>query len=288
MLINFNIDKLDKLLYDFYQLTGLTISVWNADFRQLSYQPKGMRTFCRMIKSTPKGRERCLLSDMTVCKACAVEGRPASHHCHAGLVDTAVPIRFKDTVLGYLMFGQIKDGTTDNTALLAELSRELDMDMADLMQSYEELEVFNQEAVDAAANILKMATRYLWLSEYIDIGYNSVASRLDDYIRAHLADDISVASICRDFGVSKNRLYEIAHESFDHPIGEHIARARIDEAKRLLSATDTPVHEVAALVGIADYNYFTKFFKARVGVAPLKYRKNFPFTLYDGDGVAIE
>ena len=42
------------------------------------------------------------------------------------------------------------------------------------------------------------------------------------------------------------------------------------------------------LVGIADYNYFTKFFKSRVGMAPLKYRKEFPFALTDENGVTIE
>ena len=39
MLINFNIEKLDKLLYDFYTITDITISACTADFHQISYQP---------------------------------------------------------------------------------------------------------------------------------------------------------------------------------------------------------------------------------------------------------
>ena len=46
MLINFNTEKLDKLLYDFYTITGLTVGIWNADLHQLSYQPREMRAFC--------------------------------------------------------------------------------------------------------------------------------------------------------------------------------------------------------------------------------------------------
>lgn len=287
MLINFNVEKLDKLLYDFYQLTGLTISVWDADFRQLSFQPKEMRNFCRTIKNSPKGRQRCFQSDMAVCQACAKDGKPATHHCHAGLVDTAVPIRFKDSVLGYLMFGQIKDGESDNTEMLTRLSRELDIDYAVLAEGYRDLEVYNKGAVAAAANILKMATRYLWLSEYIDIGYNTVASQLDDYIRANIGGDISVHSICRHFGISKNRLYDISHEWFKMPIGEYIASVRVDEAKRLLSSTDLPVNRIAVMIGISDYNYFTKFFKSRAGVTPLKYRKEFPFNRHDEENIRL-
>ena len=50
--------------------------------------------------------------------ACAKAKKPVTHYCHAGLVDTAVPIRYKDSILGYIMFGQIKDGSSCNAQKL--------------------------------------------------------------------------------------------------------------------------------------------------------------------------
>ncbi len=287
MLINFNIERLDKLFYDFHNLTGLTISVWDANFRQLSFHPKDMRGFCRVIKHSPKGKHRCLLSDKAVCMECAKAGKPVTHYCHAGLVDTAVPIKFKDSIIGYIMFGQIKDGSRENTENLKELSRELQIDLALLLESYKELECYDKEKVAAAANILKMATRYLWLSEYIDIGYNTVASKLDDYIRANIGNDLSVRTICSAFRISKNKLYSISHEWFKMPIGEYIASVRIDEAKKLLSSTDMPINQIAVMIGINDYNYFTKFFRSQVGIPPLQYRKVFPFNLHDAANISL-
>lgn len=36
--------------------------------------------------------------------------KPVTHTCHAGLLDTAIPIIFKDNnILGYIMFGQAID-----------------------------------------------------------------------------------------------------------------------------------------------------------------------------------
>ena len=280
MLINFNIEKLDELLYDFHRITGLTISVWNAQFRQLSYQPKEMCGFCRMIKSSPVGNHRCFLSDKALCIECGKTGKPATHYCHAGLIDTAIPILFKNTILGYIMFGQIANkNVTEYEGFLAGLSKELRLDYALLRESYNDLQIYDEDIIRAAANILKIATRALWLSQYIEIGYNTAASKIDDFIRSNIDKNISVAMLCENLKLSKSRLYEISHQFFQMPIGEYIAYVRIEDAKRLLCTTDLPVSQISVMLGIKNYNYFTKFFKANVGMPPLKYRKNFPFSL---------
>lgn len=279
---NFNIEKLDRLLHDFYCLTGLTISVWDAQFHQLCFQPKEMRTFCRIIKESNEGKQRCFLSDKRLCMECGKTGKPATHSCHAGLIDTAIPIMFKDSVMGYMMFGQIADKSkNDMTTVLKKLSRDLDIDFNELLEHFEKLDTYDEIRINSAANILKMATRYLWLSEYIEIGYNTMASQIDDYIKTHINGEISIKALCDNFGVSKNRLYEISHEWFKMPIGDYIASIRIKEAKRLLCSTDLPINQIGNMVGIKDYNYFTKFFKLHVGTPPIKYRKCFPFNLHD-------
>jgi YesN/AraC family two-component response regulator len=76
-------------------------------------------------------------------------------------------------------------------------------------------------------------------------------------------------------------LYSAAHKNFGTPIGEYICSLRINEAKRLLESTDLPIQKIAYTVGIQDYNYFAKFFKLRVGISPVKYRKEFPFNLHN-------
>jgi len=178
------------------------------------------------------------------------------------------------------MFGQIKDDSLHNTDILKKLSREIQADFTDLLKSYKELDIYKGDKINAASNILKSATRYIWLSEYIDIGYDTLASNIDDYIKENLAKDISVNSICSKFKISKNKLYHISHDWFKMPIGEYVSQVRIDEAKRLLSSTDIPVNQISVIVGMNDYNYFSRFFRLRVGISPLKYRKSFPFNLH--------
>ena len=135
MLINFNIEKLDKLMYDFYSITGITISVWNADFQQLSFQPREMCAFCRTIKSTEAGKHACFLSDQKLCLECSKTDKPSKHTCHAGLIDLAFPIKYRDQILGYIMFGQISDKSEQEMQhIIKDLGKSLGVDPNALTQ----------------------------------------------------------------------------------------------------------------------------------------------------------
>ena len=276
MLVKFNIEKLNDLLLDFYRITGLTVSVWDTNLEQIGFQPKEMSDFCRTVREYPEGCRRCFMSDKSVIMACARSGKPETLYCHAGLVDTAVPIKFRDKVCGYIMFGQVVHEPREGAlSSIKKLCRDLGIDEEIMMEHYNKLDRYDEEKIAAAANILKMSTRYLWLSEYIEVDYGAEATRIDEYITANVSDDLSLNAICKGVAISKNRLYEICRESFGMTVGEYVSMVRIKEAERLLNTTDLPVSRVGEMVGIADYNYFIKFFKSRVGMSPLKYRKSY-------------
>lgn len=282
MYINFKIDKLDELLLDFYRLTGLTISVWDNKMNQLSYQPKEMCGFCKKIKNSKKGKQRCYISDKEIFLKCAKTGKIETHRCHAGLIDTAIPIKFNDDILGYLIFGQAVDGNENNVENnIKKLSLELGFEYNELKGLYQELKPYDADKIKSAGNILKASAGYLWLSDYVEIGYNTMASQISDYIKSHLTDDLNLTKICNDVGISKNKLYEISHKHFKCTVGEYVSSIRINEAKRLLTSTNYSIKEISQMVGISDYNYFSKIFKKIVGITPLKYKNGFPFNLHD-------
>lgn len=277
MIINFNTDRLNTLLSDFYKLTKLTISVWDKDFNQLSFQPSDMPTFCRMIKETKTGNLRCLESDKKICMACRASGEAQTHMCHAGLVDTAIPIKFKDTILGYIMFGQ-SSPEEDEKALekrIKKLSRELNIEENDLISSHHELTKYEPDVVDSAANILKMATRYLWLSDMIQISSDGLGEKIGEYIRENISEKITIEELCQKFSISKNKLYSLAKKTWGMTIGDYVSSQRIEYAKVLLTTTDMQISEICHAVGIVEYNYFIRLFKRQTGYTPLSYRKSY-------------
>jgi two-component system, response regulator YesN len=89
------------------------------------------------------------------------------------------------------------------------------------------------------------------------------------FIREHYAEPgISVSEIAVAAGVSRNHLsWEFARETGE-TLTEHLARVRIDEAKRLLSSTTLKVYEVGERVGYPNVEHFSRVFKKVAVVSP--------------------
>jgi AraC-like DNA-binding protein len=89
------------------------------------------------------------------------------------------------------------------------------------------------------------------------------------FIREHYAEPgISLSEVALVAGVSRNHLsWEFARETGE-TLTEHLARVRIDEAKRLLSSTTLKVYEVGERVGYPNVEHFSRVFKKVAGVSP--------------------
>jgi len=274
----FDKDKLRAVLKDFYTLTGLTCSVFDANFNQIIFYPKPMATLCAKIKSTSKGRMRCQSSDMQACIAAAEKRAPHTFTCHAGLVDTATPIIYSGEIIGYMMFGQAVDaeGVYANKENVVMNCRDYGIDEATTCRLYDELLVLNHEKFNAAANILHMCASYLHLRQIVKVEKNELASGIDAYLDENLSKHISLEDLCKRFSVTKNQLYTLFHTYFKTTVTAYVLLKRLSRAKSLLATTNLPVSQVSEQVGFSDYNYFIRMFKKKTGYTPLQFRKKFP------------
>ncbi len=56
---------------------------------------------------------------------------------------------------------------------------------------------------------------------------------------------------------------------------EYVQRLRVEDAKRRLERTDTPVDEIGWKVGYEDPAFFRRLFKRMTGLSPGLYRRRF-------------
>ena len=55
---------------------------------------------------------------------------------------------------------------------------------------------------------------------------------------------------------------------------EYINTQRIKQSTCLLKDSNLPIHQISQMVGISDYNYFSRLFKKYMNKTPSQYRKN--------------
>jgi AraC-like DNA-binding protein len=113
---------------------------------------------------------------------------------------------------------------------------------------------------------LVTAKRVVSLSSYDEDG------RLLAGLRAESMQDLSVAERAARLGVEPWQLRRVVRRSAGCTPSEFVHRTRVNHAKTLLAETDLTMTEIARSVGFGDPAYFSRQFRASVGVSPSAFR----------------
>lgn len=98
---------------------------------------------------------------------------------------------------------------------------------------------------------------------------------IQDWIRIHAFEDISLESIADYFNYNKNYLSRKYKKQFGMGITTQIIKYRVDQAKILLTDSNMSIQEIAAYVGYDDAKYFMRIFKKKENMTPTEYRHTF-------------
>ncbi|WP_460712830.1 AraC family transcriptional regulator [Lysobacter terrae] len=97
-------------------------------------------------------------------------------------------------------------------------------------------------------------------------------ARSVDYLRAHLAESITLEELAAEAGLSPFHFLR-CFQAEQHATPQQVLMAlRLFEAKRRLAADEAPA-QVAAAVGLSDQAHLTRAFARRYGVTPARYRQ---------------
>ena len=265
--------ELTELMEHFHNLTGLRMALFDEDYHELLAVPREGIAFCTHMRQIPAFNERCCESDRIAFARCRRTNALTVYKCHAGLIEVTAPLMENGKLIGYVIFGQITD-VKDRDELLASLHRVTEaygvtegLDEAICRIKYK-----NAKQIPAAAKILEACAGYILLKNMIRPTDRHFFEKVDEFIRAHLAESLTVERLCRELHVSRTNLYAALQPHLESGIAAYIRRVRLEEAMRLVQGTALPIDTVAARVGFDDYNYFLRVFKKTYGASPRKWR----------------
>lgn len=102
-----------------------------------------------------------------------------------------------------------------------------------------------------------------------------MASEISEYIKKNYQSNFTAENLARQFSISRTGLYTLFRDIFGMTVNEYITNYRIVRAKDLLINTEYSVEIISDMVGCSSISTFSRLFKVRTDMSPLKYRKKY-------------
>jgi len=216
----------------------------------------------------------CKKSDIKGKIMCDKMHKPYFYYCPAGLMETMTPVLYGEKIIGYIMIGEFLTpeikANSDN--ILDNISKNHKFDKNLLKPLFQELPVFSEKEINAYINILQKCIKELWIENIISVNNNEFINSIINYIENSLENDLSARILCKNFYISKNKLYAIFKNEFNVSLKEYVNQKKIEKVNNLLIKTNLSIKEIASKIGFKEYQNFLNFFKSYEKTTPLKFR----------------
>ena len=109
-------------------------------------------------------------------------------------------------------------------------------------------------------------------SEEDSVRMRLVRDKIEGYIRAHYAQDLSMQGVAQVMNYSETHFCRLFKQCFKVNFSAYLNDFRIQQAKQMLLTTNSTAKEVALACGYQDNSYFIRVFKRFTGITPVDYR----------------
>lgn len=119
--------------------------------------------------------------------------------------------------------------------------------------------------------LLSHTMQRLYLSLHQD--QDSLAERTKDYVMKHIGEDLSLEDVADHFYLSPSYFSRTFKAVTGETFVRFVSRIKMEEAARLLAATDWKIYDICERVGYKSLRHFNKLFKEYMGIQPSGYRQ---------------
>ena len=238
---------------------------------------------CALLAARNKTCAACLEVQARLEQASGEKAQTAQ--CFAGLAESTVPVRLGTLTIAYLQTGQVlfhlPTQKETREAVRQATKLEPTLDSTELAAAFKQSRVIARSQYDAILRLLAIFAQQLeLLSNQLTIQQSlteaPVVTRARAYIAAHVAEDLSLATVSRAVGMSSFYFCKMFKKGTGLTFTEYLSRVRIEAVKQLLLNPYKRISEAAYEAGFQSLSQFNRVFHRVTGQSPSDYRDSLP------------
>lgn len=271
---------LESVLRDFYQISGLRMSVCDSELNDLGSYPKELSPFCARVQRDPLFRAGCIKCDRSAFESVRRTDRLYVYQCYCGLYEAVAPLYHSGVLAGYLMMGQVRDETEENRQKILQATASV-FDSSEEQEEYlATVRTVRTELIPSYSRLLGIVSEYLTRNDHLRSNHDDLADQIKKYIYKRYAKKITLDLLAEKFGCCKATIMNSFKKKYGMTVIAYLNQVRLDHAEHLVRSTDMSFKEISYVCGFCDQNYFSKLFSERFGYSPTAFRA----LLTDGSG----
>ncbi len=266
---------LEKLLTDFYTVSGMETSLLDANFHTVAMTKSKSLNFCSLIHRAEGASNICKASDIQHLTKAKETLLPAVYTCPYGITEAIIPIIRGEEIIAYIIstMGINADKSTDAEIISSAESFSKKFSRTKLSSSVITLNHLSEAELDSYLTMLRLLSEHISNDESLFFSNESIGKLVKSYVKNNLSAKLTLNDISRNLHCSTVTLTEHFKNEFGITIMEYVTKKRMQLSEKLLITTDLPLREVSSLSGFADVEYFSRTFKRFHGASPAAWRK---------------
>ncbi|MBQ4153572.1 MAG: PocR ligand-binding domain-containing protein [Clostridia bacterium] len=267
------ITEIISVLKDFYEISGFRVSIHDIDFEEIYSYPSEISSFCKRIQEDGSVKVNCIKCDNGAFEKVRRTNKVYVYKCSSGLLEAVAPIYHYGILSGYLMMGQVRDGSEANLDYIRNSCKSVFQSEKEALKYINAIPVISPEKLEAYIHLLQVIAEYLTQSNRINPGRENLAEAVKKYLHRNYNRKITLDELATHFGCCKSSIMNNFRQSFGTTVVEYLTKIRLEQAVGLICSTERSIKEIALSCGFADQNYFSRIFNSKYNCSPSEYRQ---------------
>ena len=263
----------NSILKDFYMISGIRISIHDAEFNEIYSYPGEHTPFCRCIQKNKAVFKDCINNDAAAFAKVAKTGEVTVYKCNRGLYEAVAPIYHYGKISGYLMMGQICDADPASMDYIVNRAAKILGDKSQAIEISRTIKAIDRKLINSYINIMILLAEYLTSTNRLFAHNDKLPQLVKEYINKNYASKITLTILSQKFGCCNATLTKSFKKEYNSTIMGYLTEVRLQKAEDFVRKSRNSFKEISADCGFYDQNYFSKSFTKRYGCSPTEYRE---------------